>query len=283
MDSRYQKCSGLQDEEDRLSSLPTSILIVILSLLPIKFTVITGVLSKSWCRLWTFITAFRFNESTNKAFNASSIINHVLPQLLSPKIKTSVLFIDDHPYQVSDYDYPHSLYNRYTSQETYLTTLGTDIASWIQFFCKCRLLRLSGNFDEDFDKRGGGRDIHVVVSSSKLKSLCIHTRNVRGKIGTIHVDIDAPNLKVFEASHVSHSEFRALELLIVEVSASDADCQGVGYGVKIFNIYITLRMLLYTSLSRHIQGVLQRVVNEELPYMDFHDSEVEESSSELEE
>ncbi|XP_021738324.1 putative FBD-associated F-box protein At5g56700 [Chenopodium quinoa] len=523
MDFRYQKCFGLQGDEDRLSSLPSSILIAILSLLPIKFAVITSVLSKRWCRLWTFITAFRFDESTSKDFNASSIINYVLPQLLSPEIKTFVLLLDDHPYQASEFGYSHSLYNSYTSQETYLTTLGTNIASWLQFFstrkvqtievrffgditsddkisttlpsclfqckslvslilgiqldiitlpdeisvpnlkiinmshlndnhenllanlfnsCPClEDLRLSGNFDEDFDNRDGGRDIHVVVSSSKLKSLCIHTRNVRGKVGTIHVDIDAPNLKVFEASDVSHSEFRfvceprelqsasltysqgrmsrgtelfwafrgvkalmlcftmvialnglngdiqlptfhnlrhleftktshtcwktllrflnhapnvekltirmssideilkvmcslilistaprsipidtpppcslqrvkeiticlkglgydheamyllmyllnnasALELLVVEVSASDADCQGVGYRVKLFNIYVTLRMLLQTSLSRRIQGVLQRVKKEELPYMDFHDSELEESSSELEE
>ncbi|KAK9684478.1 hypothetical protein RND81_10G212500 [Saponaria officinalis] len=47
-------------EDDRLSSLPSDIIIIILSFLPLKSAVSTSILSRSWRYLWTHITALRF-------------------------------------------------------------------------------------------------------------------------------------------------------------------------------------------------------------------------------
>lgn len=91
-----QQLPRVEVKVDRLSPLPDAILILILSLLPIESSVATGVLSQRWCRLWTHITNFRFQISTGNASNASSIINHLIPQVISPEIESFVLDLDDH-------------------------------------------------------------------------------------------------------------------------------------------------------------------------------------------
>ncbi|KAK9684481.1 hypothetical protein RND81_10G212800 [Saponaria officinalis] len=58
-------------EDDRLSSLPSDIMITILSLLPLKSAISTSILSRSWRYLWTHISALRFTSPyyvTNKFY-----------------------------------------------------------------------------------------------------------------------------------------------------------------------------------------------------------------------
>ncbi|XP_065624036.1 putative F-box/LRR-repeat protein At3g18150 [Quercus suber] len=50
-------------EEDRISTLPDSILLKILSSLCIKDAVVTGVLSKRWAFLWTSVPSLRFTHT----------------------------------------------------------------------------------------------------------------------------------------------------------------------------------------------------------------------------
>ena len=54
-------------EEDRISTLPDSILLKILSSLCIKDAVVTGVLSKRWAYLWTSVTSLRFTHTYFKS------------------------------------------------------------------------------------------------------------------------------------------------------------------------------------------------------------------------
>ncbi|KAK9684477.1 hypothetical protein RND81_10G212400 [Saponaria officinalis] len=58
-------------KDDRLSSLPSDIMVTILSLLPLKSAISTSILSRSWRYLWTHISALRFTSPyyvTNKFY-----------------------------------------------------------------------------------------------------------------------------------------------------------------------------------------------------------------------
>ncbi|KAL4628842.1 hypothetical protein ACB092_05G267100 [Castanea dentata] len=52
----------LEEEEDRISALPDSILLSILSFLPIKGAIKTDVLSKRWASLWTSLPSLSFDS-----------------------------------------------------------------------------------------------------------------------------------------------------------------------------------------------------------------------------
>ena len=71
--------------DDRISALPDSILLAILSSLPTKGTIKTGVLSKRWAYLWTFTPSLRFTDtsSENAAIFATAVndILHRAPKL----------------------------------------------------------------------------------------------------------------------------------------------------------------------------------------------------------
>ena len=71
--------------DDRISALPDSILLAILSFLPTKGTIKTGVLSKRWAYLWTFTPSLRFTDtsSENAAIFATAMndILHRAPKL----------------------------------------------------------------------------------------------------------------------------------------------------------------------------------------------------------
>ncbi|XP_021738385.1 F-box/FBD/LRR-repeat protein At3g14710-like [Chenopodium quinoa] len=78
---------------DRLSSLPDSVLITILSLLPTNSAAATSVLSHSWRRLWTHITHFSFEPWKDWRYDynfrdSMNTVNHILFQLTSSKLHT---------------------------------------------------------------------------------------------------------------------------------------------------------------------------------------------------
>ncbi|XP_021715930.1 F-box/FBD/LRR-repeat protein At2g04230-like isoform X2 [Chenopodium quinoa] len=76
------------EEQDRLSSLPDSILTDILSLLPTNSAATTSVLSRRWRHLWTTVTCFQFDFdlSEQTSSNILLIVNNILQQLISPKL-----------------------------------------------------------------------------------------------------------------------------------------------------------------------------------------------------
>lgn len=83
--------NNIIEEEDRLSSLPDSILVEILSLLPFEFAVVTGILSRRWFRLWNQLTSLRLHSEIVRFgchWKFYSVIDHLLHQLTSQRIDT---------------------------------------------------------------------------------------------------------------------------------------------------------------------------------------------------
>ncbi|XP_021776071.1 F-box/LRR-repeat protein At3g26922-like [Chenopodium quinoa] len=84
-----------EEREDRLSSLPTALLVDILSLLPIHSAVVTGILSHRWCNLWTQVTSVRIDKDyfdvTNYRFLPNS--EGIVAQLTSPVIDVFDIYI----------------------------------------------------------------------------------------------------------------------------------------------------------------------------------------------
>lgn len=86
------------DEEDRLSSLPDSLLIEILSLLPFKSAVATSALSRRWVPLWTHLPHLLLggfdhplHTDTTTAEKFFTTVNHIFSQLTSPQNHTFYL------------------------------------------------------------------------------------------------------------------------------------------------------------------------------------------------
>ncbi|KNA18536.1 hypothetical protein SOVF_069790 [Spinacia oleracea] len=87
------------DEEDRLSSLPDSLLVEILSLLPLNNAAATSALSHRWVSLWTQLPRLKIDsdipifdldsDSCKERFHESiATFNHILQHLTSPNIHT---------------------------------------------------------------------------------------------------------------------------------------------------------------------------------------------------
>ncbi|XP_021744335.1 F-box/FBD/LRR-repeat protein At2g26030-like [Chenopodium quinoa] len=76
------------EEQDRLSSLPDSILTDILSHLPTNSAATTSVLSHRWRHLWTTVTCFQFDFdlSEQTSSNILLIVNNILQQMIAPKL-----------------------------------------------------------------------------------------------------------------------------------------------------------------------------------------------------
>ncbi|KAK9684438.1 hypothetical protein RND81_10G210100 [Saponaria officinalis] len=80
-------------EDDRLSSLPIDVRIIILSLLPLKLAMSTSTLSRSWRYLWTHITALRFTSPYYVHNKFYLNLFHTLGQMSWQKIYTLELII----------------------------------------------------------------------------------------------------------------------------------------------------------------------------------------------
>ena len=76
-------------EEDRISTLPDSILLTILSSFPTKDAIKTGVLSKRWAYLWTSVPSLSFTDTSyeNMAAFATAVLLHRAPKLTNFSVK----------------------------------------------------------------------------------------------------------------------------------------------------------------------------------------------------
>ncbi|KAI7753047.1 hypothetical protein M8C21_016802 [Ambrosia artemisiifolia] len=93
-------------QQDRLSSLPDILLILILSLIDTKLAVQTSTLSKRWLNLWTLLPILNFDSTSfplNHTFD--SFINNVLTHR-NKSIKLEAVNI-----KVTDYDTMDRVYN----------------------------------------------------------------------------------------------------------------------------------------------------------------------------
>ncbi|KNA25583.1 hypothetical protein SOVF_005620 [Spinacia oleracea] len=116
-------------EEDRLSSLPDSLLVEILSLLPLNSAAATSALSRRWIPLWTQLPLLKINsdipifnldtDSCKERFHESiTTFNHILQQMTSPNIHT----FDLH------FNYPNLDVEQFN-------VCSASLISWIPLFC----------------------------------------------------------------------------------------------------------------------------------------------------
>ncbi|XP_050290566.1 F-box protein At5g03100-like [Quercus robur] len=75
-------------EEDRISTLPDSILLSILCFLPTKDSIKTGVLSKRWSYLWTSVPSLSFEDGSFQCIDDfTSAVDHTLLLHRAPKLR----------------------------------------------------------------------------------------------------------------------------------------------------------------------------------------------------
>uniref|UniRef100_A0A803N0D6 F-box domain-containing protein n=1 Tax=Chenopodium quinoa TaxID=63459 RepID=A0A803N0D6_CHEQI len=102
---------GDSDNEDRLSSLPDSILTDIRSLLDIPSAVATSVLSRRWRYYWTQVTHLHIDYDDFESLfsdddyfsKISTTVDHIIRQCSSPKINTFNLRIE-HPFMDEEFE-----------------------------------------------------------------------------------------------------------------------------------------------------------------------------------
>ncbi|KAI3469407.1 hypothetical protein Pfo_026070 [Paulownia fortunei] len=74
-DSQKSECS---EPQDRLSELPDSLILLILSFLPMRYVVRTTLLSKRWKDLWTTVPCLDFSDEENDLDRFQNFVNRAL-------------------------------------------------------------------------------------------------------------------------------------------------------------------------------------------------------------
>ncbi|XP_021747418.1 FBD-associated F-box protein At4g10400-like [Chenopodium quinoa] len=155
-------------KNDRLSLLPDTILIHIISFLPIKSAVITSVLSHQWRYLWTHITNVVFTPTClpSRRYNSSAPL--IFPKLPFPKVNSFYLCLSRDFYDFSNAEsWIRDLCTRNPEQIVVESNLPTNISTSTCFF-QCQSLVVLMLTKNIFIRPPAGG---FVVNLPKLKKL----------------------------------------------------------------------------------------------------------------
>ncbi|KAL7166269.1 hypothetical protein ACSBR2_037025 [Camellia fascicularis] len=228
-----KKIANAGNGEDRISTLPDSVLAHILSFLPTKYAVATSTLSPRWKHIWTSVPNLEFDEKT-------LLVEHPWSGIHKPK---------DHHRHVSFMNFIERV------------LLLHDLSSIQRFYLSC---------DPDIDKsrlnswisaavKRDVREIDINVCGLIIlrlpSNLFICETLVVLKLGSrVHFDVPAsisfPRLKIFHVSLIYPSNDLTQKLfsscpVLEELSISAL----VGFGKTIYDISSPALKTLYISLS----------------------------------
>ncbi|XP_049344889.1 LOW QUALITY PROTEIN: putative F-box/LRR-repeat protein At5g02930 [Solanum verrucosum] len=231
---------GVTKALDRISKLPDSLLVRILSVLPTQEAFTTSILSKRWRYVWPYVDSFNFTRKNYlKTKDFVSFVDYVLARSLSSKIKR--LDIDCsylHPYKSHVSRWLSIAVEKNVEDFVYRSSSNSNGCTLPQSFYYCSLVTLHLTFycfdygavikwkslknikleyvvlsDDDFVKLLSGcpaletMEVDMVGGFSRLEisSLKMKRLNLKGllyfSIGNDHfLEIHAPYLHNFEIS-----------------------------------------------------------------------------------
>ncbi|PIA64222.1 hypothetical protein AQUCO_00100007v1, partial [Aquilegia coerulea] len=142
-DSKRQKVCSQSEEAiehcDMISDLSDSILVQILSFLPMEDAVKTGILSKRWDHLWTKVRSLYFNGPLSRKRTGQekfiSFVNHTLSLVDGDKIEEFSLDFNQSPSEVMKGE-----------EETEMRMFDLDIDRWIRCAARRKVEVLHLNF-----------------------------------------------------------------------------------------------------------------------------------------
>ena len=164
--SKRRKHVPIVEEEDRVSTLPDSILLTILSSLCTKDAVRTGVLSKRWAYLWTFVPSLRFTDYYFRhAADYASFVDNVLLLHRASKLTNFSVEVEYNP----------ELKPRVDLWVRFATTAKVDQLSLLLSSCFYKLPQhlYANEFVSELDFRACEIKPNGLVRWSSLKRLCL--------------------------------------------------------------------------------------------------------------
>ncbi|XP_050289048.1 putative F-box protein At1g49610 isoform X2 [Quercus robur] len=164
--SKRRKHGPIVEEEDRISTLPDSILLTILSSLCTKDAVRTGVLSKRWAYLWTFVPSLRFTDYyLRHAADYASFVDNVLLLHRASKLTNFSVEVEYNP----------ELKPRVDLWVRFATTAKVDQLSLLLSSCFYKLPQhlYANEFVSELDFRACEIKPNGLVRWSSLKRLCL--------------------------------------------------------------------------------------------------------------
>ncbi|KAL4628827.1 hypothetical protein ACB092_05G266300 [Castanea dentata] len=164
--SKRRKHGPILEEEDRISTLPDSILLTILSSLCTVDSVRTGVLSKRWAYLWTFVPSLRFTDYYFRhAAHYPNFVDNVLLLHRASKLANFAV----------QFEYNPELKPRVDLWVCFATTAKVDQLSLHLSSCFYKLPQhlYANEFVSELDFRSCEIKPNGLVRWSSLKRLCL--------------------------------------------------------------------------------------------------------------
>ncbi|KAL0012665.1 hypothetical protein SO802_007773 [Lithocarpus litseifolius] len=237
----------LEEGEDRISTLPDSILLTILSSLCTEDAVRTGVLSKRWAYLWTFVPSLLFtNYYFRRAADYANFVDNVL--LLHRASKLTNFSVE--------FEYNPELKPRVDLWVRFATTAKVDQLSLLLSSCFYKLPQhlYANEFVSELDFRACEIKPNGLVCWSSLKRLCLWNvalhKDVLNKVllgsprleflelrscdKCNRLDIVSESLKklVMDSYYEDSEWYHPLELEIVAPKIESLEIIGDFYGMK---------------------------------------------------